>query len=151
MYDQRPNGVPSWGPPSWVDLILHELRAIRSEVMDTREDLGALKEGMRRSLANEHEIFGVVRQHGDRLTAVEARPQSLPPTPSGPPPTERVGLLASIAATFQAVAAVLKEFGQALGALMLLAAGLGLIATAPVSEPQPSHPAAEMSSPFSEP
>lgn len=135
MYDPRnpngppppTNGYPAWPQPSIAELLLSEMRAFRSDHMDMREDLGALKEGMRRSLNNDAEIFQVLRTHGDRMSAAERDHRHLhqahrtlaEEVKAGPPLTDKQGLLASILDLFPSSgrlrAAIMVYFLMALG------------------------------------
>lgn len=140
MHDY-PNGTRHpWPMPSHTDILLgaihRDLREIRAEQRETREDLGGLKAGMARSLSNDREIFG-------RLRAVEAHQAAA----SGLPPTAAAGSRTGLTGLILALTDLmppLKDVLEILAALAVLATGVGLAAdraqnapTASISAPAP--------------
>lgn len=168
MYDQRPNGVPSWGPPSPWDMLLGRLDRIDQHMMGVSSRLGGLEQGQEISLDNDREIFGAMRTLSDRVMTLEvARTQppptpgpltapALPPAPLTPPPSAlvsqppsaAVGLLSSITDLIRALTEVLPRAREVVVALLLLAAALGIAETkpAPKSADAPAAPSSESSS-----
>lgn len=139
MHDSR-NGHPSWPPPSSTDILLgaihRDLREIRMEQRETREDLGGLKAGMRRSLSNDMEIFTRLREMGERVTTVEVR-QAQSGLPLSAAPDSRTGLTGLILALTDLMPP-LKDVLEILAALAVLATGVGLAVDRAQSVPTPS-------------
>lgn len=116
----HPNGHTALPPPSPTDLILGELRSVRSELGRARQEVGEtrgeLRAGMRMLVGNDRELFDQVRGLRDRVTAVETRPAPHGPTPAG--------LLSRLASLSQMVTPLLPAAG--LIAWILAALGVAI-------------------------
>jgi hypothetical protein len=137
-------------------MVLAELRAVRAEMGDVREDIGEVKGYQRSSLEAIRTLFQKQDALRDEVITLKAQKAAVASTldtsPSTPPPTATEGLLSALTGALTATTELVKRFGEALGALMVLAVGLGLIATAPAQAPSPDKPPPqEMISPSPEP
>lgn len=118
MYDQSPNGFPSWRMPSPVELLLNIERRLGGLERGQEMTLDAVKEGSRKA-DHAHARITDIKGRVERLERSASTTQ-----PSGQPPTGTAGLLSGLTSLLTALAAVLPPLGTLAVLIIWLVAAL---------------------------